>query len=126
MPSAPRLRMSEQEYLAYDAAHEGKHQYVNGEVLAMAGASPSHNLVVGNLLRVLGNRLAGTPCYALASDQRVRVAETGMYTYPDVAVVCGRAELDGARPRTLLNPTVLFEVLSESTESGDRGWKARH
>lgn len=117
--------MTEAEYLEYDATHEGKHQYVDGDMRVMEGSPFSHNVVRTNAMVALASRLRSR-CQALAPLQRVLISETGMYTYPDIAVVCGGVELGGGRPRTLLNPTVLVEVLSESTQADDRGWKARH
>lgn len=118
--------MTEAEYLAYDLAHEGRHEFVNGEVLAMAGGSEAHALATANVVRLLGNALVGKPCRAYSSDLRVRIDETSLYAYPDVTVVCGRAELAPTTPPTLLNPRVVVEVLSESTEAHDRGAKAAH
>lgn len=126
MVAASELRMSEAEYLAYDLAHEGRHELVNGEVRSTSGASESHALATANLVRVLGNALRGTPCRVYSSDLRVRVDETGLYAYPDLTIVCGRAELVPTNPPSLLNPKVLVEVLSDSTEAHDRGAKAAH
>ena len=119
-------RMTEAEYLAYDLAHEGRHEFVNGEVVAMAGGSEAHALATMNVGGTLRAALAGGPCRVYSADLRVRIRETGMYAYPDVTVVCGRAELDNGRPPSLLNPRVVVEVLSESTEAHDRGAKAAH
>ena len=118
--------MTEPEYLAYDLTHEGKHEFVSGEVLAMAGVTPDHDLVQINLVVALSNRLRGTDCRVRGSDLRVRLDETGLYSYPDLTVVCGPAEFAPTRPETLLNPRVIVEVLSESTEEYDRGAKAAH
>ena len=128
MEPAERRRYTEEEYLALEARSETKHELVNGELYAMAGASIEHNLIAGNIAGALRNALqaAGRPCLVLGSDQRLHVAETGLYTYPDVSVVCGKPELHGPAPRALLNPLVLIEVLSESTESDDRGPKFAH
>lgn len=119
-------RMTEAEYLAYDLAHEGKHEFVNGEVLAMAGATYAHNVIQANVLGILWNFLRGGPCRVHGSDMRVRLDETGLYCYPDVTVVCGEAQLATTTPETLLNPCVIIEVLSESTEDYDRGAKLAH
>lgn len=118
--------MTEPEYLAYDLAHEGKYELVNGEVLAMTGVTPEHDLVQVNLVVALSNRLRGTDCRVRGSDLRVRLDETGLYSYPDLTVVCGTAEFAQTRPETLLNPRLIVEVLSESTEEYDRGAKAAH
>ena len=118
--------ISPEEYLALERKAERKSQYLNGEILAMAGASREHNLIVGNLVREIGNQLRGGPCEVYPSDMRVRVRETGLYTYPDVSVVCGAPEIEDAHGDTLLNPTLLIEVLSSSTGNDDRGWKSEH
>lgn len=126
MRAATVARMTEAEYLAFDLAQEGKHEFVNGDVVAMSGASPDHDTVFGNLYLALGNRLRGGPCRVRGPDLRVRLDETGMYAYPDLVVVCGKPEFTDTRPETLLNPRVVVEVLSESTEDYDRGAKAAH
>ena len=119
-------RMSEAEYLAYELGHEGKHELVNGEVLAMSGVSEAHSLIQANLTIALGTRLRGGPCRVYTSDLRVLLEETGMYCYPDLSVVCGAAQFVPTRPETLLNPRLVIEVLSESSEDYDRGAKAAH
>lgn len=115
-----------QEYLAWEQDQPVRHEYLHGEVFAMAGASAEHNDIVANLLRELGNALRDKPCRPRGSDQRVKIPETGLYTYPDALVVCGQPQYEDEKRTTLLNPTVLVEVLSESTESYDRGKKFRH
>lgn len=120
---AENRRLSVEEYLAWERAQPEKHEYVDGEVFAMAGASLAHDTIVGNAIGELRTLLRGKPCVALPSDLRVRIPSTGAYTYPDVSVVCGRPELEGAARDTLLNPTVLIEVLSPTTEAYDRGKK---
>jgi Uma2 family endonuclease len=110
------------EYLAWERASPQKHELFEGEVFAMAGASEEHNLIVANILRELGNLFRKRPCKVYPSDMRVK-APTGLYTYPDVSAICGRPDFEDAELDTLLNPTVLFEVLSDSTELYDRGKK---
>jgi Uma2 family endonuclease len=119
-------RMTEAEYLAYDASHEGKHELVNGEVVAMSGVSDAHDRVQVNLLVALARRLHGGPCRVRGSDLRVRLEETGLYGYPDLTIVRGPALFADTRPPSLLNPRVVVEVLSESTEEYDRGAKVAH
>lgn len=119
-------RYTEAEYLEFDATHEGRHEYVNGEIVAMAGASFAHLRLASNAMTSLGRALAGRPCVPYAADLRVAIDETGLYAYPDITVVCGAPELAPTTPETLLNPTVLIEVLSESTASYDRGEKLEH
>ncbi|MSP61757.1 MAG: Uma2 family endonuclease [Myxococcales bacterium] len=120
-----RLLLSEEKYLAQERATELKHEFVNGEVTNMAGASPLHNLIASNITRALGNLLAGR-CVALGSDQRVHVAATGLYTYPDVTVVCGQPEIHAKDSWIITNPSLIVEVLSPSTEAHDRGAKFAH
>lgn len=118
--------MSLAEYLEMEADSKFKHEYVNGEAYAMAGADPRHVAICTSLVTALGRRLADRPCQVLAQDQRVCISETGLYTYPDIIVVCGELKLDRDRPRTLLNPQIIMEVMSESTEAYDRGAKFGH
>ncbi|MGH7460578.1 MAG: Uma2 family endonuclease [Longimicrobiales bacterium] len=113
------------EYLDAERRAETKSEYFAGQVFAMAGASMEHNLIVANLVAGLHGQLKGRPCSVLPSDMRVHVP-TGLYTYPDVTVVCGKPQLEDEHLDTLLNPTVLIEVLSDSTERYDRGRKAEH
>jgi len=111
------------EYLAFERAATTKHEYRGGEVVAMASASREHNLIVANLVAELRAALRGRPCETYPSDMRLRVTETGLYTYPDVVVVCGEPQFEDAEVDTLLNPTLIVEVLSPSTEAYDRGDK---
>ncbi|MBI3966889.1 MAG: Uma2 family endonuclease [Chloroflexi bacterium] len=110
------------EYLDLEEASEVKHEYYDGQIWAMTGASINHNRIVGNLVTTLNNALQGSACEVFPSDMRVQTP-SGLYTYPDVSVVCGGAVLGEARLDTLTNPTVLFEVLSDSTARNDRGRK---
>jgi Uma2 family endonuclease len=102
-----------------------KHEYVAGAIFAMAGAKPGHNLVASNALIALGLLQRGRACRAFNSDQRIYVAETGLYTYADGGLACGRWQIhaDGMRP---LNSTLIVEVLSASTRDDDRGAKLEH
>jgi Uma2 family endonuclease len=126
MSALARTQMTPEEYLAWDASHEGKHEYVNGEMWAMAWAQTAHNIVTANLIGVLYGRLRASPCYPLASDMRVLIDETGLYCYPDVTVVCGPPETLPTQPPTLTNPSVVVEVLSESTAAFDKDVKFAH
>jgi Uma2 family endonuclease len=126
MSTAEKRWYSAKEYLAMERASEIKHQYYQGEIFAMTGASFSHNTIVSNLLRNLGNHFEDGPCRALASDQRVKVEATGLYTYPDLTVLCGEPQFEDKVFDTLLNPKVIVEVLSDSTEAYDRGRKFSH
>ena len=117
---------TEAEYLALEAAGDTKHEFVNGTIVSMAGARPVHNALAANLTMVVGALLRGGRCIALTSDQRVHVPATGMYAYPDLTVACGEREYRGDNPPSLINPTILFEVTSKSTEDYDRGTKFLH
>jgi Uma2 family endonuclease len=119
-------RMTEVEYLEYDRAHDGKYEYVNGEVVAMAGVSDAHDRIQVNATVGLANRLRGGPCRVRGADLRVRLDETGLYCYPDLTIVCGEPVFAETRPVTLLNPRVIIEVLSDTTEEYDRGAKVAH
>jgi Uma2 family endonuclease len=124
MQSKPRITPAE--YLALERAAETKSEYFNGEMFAMAGASYAHNLITGNVITALHAQLRGRDCTVSASDLRVKVPATGLYTYPDVVVVCDTPRLEDEHMDTLLNPKVIIEVLSESTADYDRGRKFEH
>ena len=115
--------LTPEEYLAIERKSEIKHEYFAGEMFAMVGASKHHNLITANIIRVLGNQLLDRPCNVYPSDMRVKVSATGKYTYPDVVVACEEEKFDDAENDTLLNPVIVIEVLSESTEAYDRGKK---
>jgi len=119
-------RLTPEEYLALERTAEYKSEYLAGEIFAMAGASERHVSIVANLMYILVGQLKGRPCKAYANDLRLKVSPTGLYTYPDIIVVCGAALFADEQKDTLLNPTVLLEVLSESTEAYDRGKKFDH
>lgn len=114
------------EYLAWERAAPEKHELHDGEIFAMTGASFAHNKIVGNVVRELGNALRDRPCDVTPSDLRVKIPAAGLYTYPDALVVCGEPQFEDAARDTLLNPTVIVEVLSDSTEAYDRGKKFRY
>jgi Uma2 family endonuclease len=111
-----------EEYLALERKAEFKHEYVSGEIVAMAGATREHNLITGNIARRLGNQLEGSPCETYSNDMRVRTTPSD-YVYPDVVVVYDEPQFEDNEFDTLLNPTVVIEVLSKSTEARDRGEK---
>jgi Uma2 family endonuclease len=116
--------MTRAEFLAFERAADEKHEYIGGEVFAMAGPSLRHNRIVGNLIITLGQALRGGRCQVFPSDLRLWVPALESYTYPDVSVVCGDVLLEEGTTDVVTNPTVLIEVLSESTERHDRGDKA--
>jgi len=126
MSMQPKPRITPEEYLALERAAETKSEYFNGEMFAMAGARYAHNLIIGNVIATLHAQLRRRDCTVSASDLRVKVSPTGLYTYPDVVVVCGKPQLEDEHLDTLLNPKVIIEVLSESTADYDRGRKFEH
>jgi Uma2 family endonuclease len=126
MSTAARRSITAEEYLAAERQATERHEYVNGAVFAMVGASRAHNLVAGNVFAELRAQLRGRPCETYTTDMRVKVARTGLYTYPDVVVVCGQPELEDDHVDTLLNPTLIVEALSPPTERYDRGDKFAH
>jgi Uma2 family endonuclease len=119
--SIPKL--TESEYLALERAAEFKSEFCEGEMFAMAGGTPMHSLIGANLAREFGNLLKGRPCVPYNSELRLKVEATGLLTYPDLTVVCGALEFAEGTDDTVVNPAVLVEVLSDSTEAYDRGKK---
>ncbi len=115
--------ISPAEYLLAERASEEKHEYYDGQVLAMGGASMKHNDITSNLITNIGNHLKGKDCKILAADMRVSTATKDAYMYPDVLIVCGERQLEDNKFDTLLNPTVIFEILSPSTKGIDKGRK---
>lgn len=111
-----------EDYFAVEESSTTKHEYFGGEIFAMAGASVRHNRIAGNVYAALRAGLRGSSCEAFGSDLRVRTPG-GLYTYPDVLVVCGGIQLSGERLETVTNPTLIVEVLSASTKDYDRGQK---
>jgi Uma2 family endonuclease len=126
MSSLPATYLSPAEYLEIERRAECKSEYYRGEMFAMAGASLRHALIVSNLVRELSLRLKGRPCGAFSTDLRLQVSPTGLYTYPDLMVICGDAQYADNRKDTVQNPVVIIEVLSDSTRDYDRGRKFQH
>lgn len=128
MGQALAIKYTPEQYFRLERAASHKSEYINGEIVAMAGGTSRHSLIITNLLGELRNKLKGRPCAPYNGDQRLRVKETGLRTYPDAAVYCGKMEYDPEdnQSETATNPTVVFEVLSDSTEAYDRGAKAAH
>jgi Uma2 family endonuclease len=130
---APKLqpRYTVDEYLAMERAAEERHIFLDGEIIAMAGESLSHGRISVNVVISLGNQLKGTPCEALSKDTKVRSgpipmlgrSKKGLFSYPDIVVVCGDIEFHDTHQDVILNPKVIIEILSESTEAFDRGEK---
>jgi len=119
----PKTFLTPEQYLEIERRAEYKSEYYKGEMFAMAGAKQAHNLLVGNLVAGLHRQLRSRPCQVYPSDMRVRVTATGLYTYPDVIAVCVEPRFLDDQKDTLLNPGLLIEVLSPSTEAYDRGRK---
>ena len=122
MSSLPQKRWTPEEYLAFERKSDEKHEFIDGRIYLMTGASREHNLIVFNLALFLGNQLRDRACEAYANDMRVRVKGQD-YTYPDVVIVCDPPEFEDDHVDTLRNPTLIIEVLSPSTEQYDRGKK---
>jgi len=114
------------EYLALEEHANVRHEFFDGEIYAMAGGTPEHAAICVNVSTALTVQLRGRGCRVHSSDLRIRVLETGLATYPDVTVVCARAELDPENRNTITNPVVLVEVLSPGTAAYDRGEKLAH
>src|SRR5579872_5325028 len=115
-----------EEYLALERAADFKSKYLAGRIYAMAGASANHNRISINAASAINAQSFGKPCEAYALDMRVRIPMTGLYTYPDVTAVCGEQRFEDPEQDTLINPMVIIEVLSRSTEAYDRGDKFTH
>jgi len=126
MSSANPSVLTEREYLDFERKSEIRHEYIAGQIFAMSGASMRHNRIAGNVFREISTRFRDKPCSVFMSDMRVKVSATGMYTYPDVVALCDEPRVEDTHLDTLLNPSVIIEVLSESTEKYDRGEKFAH
>lgn len=119
-------RFTEQQYLELERKAEYKREYYNGKIYAIAGASRRHNQITFNIAGELRNQLRGRPCFAFVNDMRIKVRETGLYAYPDVVASSGEPRFEDTYADTLLNPEIIIEVLSDSTEAFDRGEKFAH
>ncbi len=124
MSAQPQPRLTPEQYLEAERAAEFRHEYYNGQIYAMSGGSYQHAQIIAGLIRELGNALKKRPCSVASNDLRLRVSPDGLYTYPDAVVICGEPKFVDDRQDTLLNPTLIVEVLSSSTEAYDRGPKA--
>jgi len=124
--AAVNTRYTPEQYLALERKADFKSEYYHGFIYAMSGASREHNLIAGNLFGELREQLKSRPCEPYMNDMRVWASATGMYTYPDVVVVCGEPRFQDGVFDSLLNPTAIVEVLSPSTEAHDRGDKFAH
>ncbi|MEO7331474.1 MAG: Uma2 family endonuclease [Minicystis sp.] len=124
--TAELAQRSEQEYLAFERAADERHEYADGEIFAMSGVTWEHSLIAGNIQRELGTLLLERSCSAHGSDLRIHIPATRRYTYSDGLVVCGEPVFTDETRDTLVNPVVIVEVLSDSTERYDRGDKFEH
>ncbi len=118
--------MTTEQYFTFEETSEGKHEYHRGAIYAMTGGTARHNLIVANLIALFHGQLRGTACRVFPSDLRLKIEQTGLYTYPDVSIICGPIFFGDNRQDTVTNPVVLVEVLSPSTENYDRGKKFEH
>ena len=123
MSAIPKSTISEAEYLELERQAPNKSEYFKGELFAMAGATKEHNKIVASIIGAISQHLKGGRCSYFPSDLRVYNSYNGFFTYPDVIIVCGEEQYLDDKFDTLLNPTVIFEVLSTSTENYDRGTK---
>jgi Uma2 family endonuclease len=123
MSTLSKPYLTPEQYLEIERKAEFKSEYYQGEMFAMSGARRAHNLITTNAVRELSQQLLGGPCEVYPGEMRVKVSSTGLYTYPDVVVVCGEPQFLDDTFDTLLNPRVLIEILSESTEAYDRDKK---
>jgi len=126
MSAIPKTKFTAKDYLEFERNSETKHEFFNGEIFAMSGAKRNHNKITTNLSGLVWQHLKGKICENYSNDMRVFVPATGLYTYPDLVVVCGEPQFQDEVFDTLLNPVLLIEVLSETTESYDRGKKFQH
>ncbi len=117
----PEQLYSVEEYLRIERNGSAKHEYRHGEIYALAGSSAAHNIIQVNLLTSLGPQMRKRPCTVFPSDMRLCIPRSQIYVYPDVSVVCGKTEFEDTEMDIVLNPTVMIEILSQSTERYDRG-----
>ncbi len=126
MSALPKSELSPTQYVAIENEAAFRSEYFDGEMFAMAGASEKHNDVLMNLSGELYNRLKGGRCRVRVTDQRCKVERTGLYTYPDIVIICGKSIPASDDPLSIINPTAIIEILSPSTKDYDRGAKFRN
>ena len=126
MSSAPVGRTTAAAYLAFEREAEARHEFVDGQIVAMSGGTERHAIICDNLISIAKAKLRGSTCQPYSASMRVKIEATSNYTYPDLSVVCGDRQFEDARRDTLLNPRLIVEVLSPSTELHDRVWKFRN
>lgn len=120
------IKLTPEQYLLWERQSETKSEYFDGEIFAMTGASREHNQMAANLVRVLGNQLLEKPCNVYSSDMKVKIEKVTKYTYPDIVIACQPERFEDEKRDVLLNPVVIMEILSDSTEAYDRGRKFLH
>jgi Uma2 family endonuclease len=120
------LNLTADQYLAQERSAEFKSEFINGEIFAMAGASREHNQISSNIVASLSVQLQDKPCSAYSSDMKVKIDRANKYTYPDIVTACDPQRFEDEHSDVLLNPTVIMEILSDSTEAYDRGLKFFH
>lgn len=125
-PSQRHHRYSFADYLAYEEGANVKHEFLDGEIYAMAGGTPEHAALAAAVTTIVGAQLGDGPCRVFSSDLKIRVLETGLVSYPDVTVICGPIEHDPESRVVAVNPTLIVEVLSDGTQEWDRGKKLDH
>lgn len=123
MTAAEQPYWTPKDYLAFERTSDQKHEYLDGEIFAMAGASARHNIILANTIANLHAQLRKRDCTVYPSDLRVSIPKSNTYTYPDITIVCGTPQFEDDERDILLNPTVIVEILSDSTERYDRGGK---
>jgi Uma2 family endonuclease len=126
MSSIPQRRYTAEEYLSLERTAEVRHELADGQIVAMAGGTRRHALICDSLIERLRSKSRGGSCQPYSSSLRIKIEATGNYTYPDLSVVCGQQRFEDGREDTLLNPRLIIEVLSPSTERHDRGWKFKN
>ena len=123
MTAQQKSPYSMEQYLQLERSSEDKHEYYDGDMFVLAGTSERHNRIAVNILANLHGQLRRQPCRVYSSDMRIKIPQVRAYTYPDISLVCGKPLFDDEEKDTLLNPIVIFEILSPSTERYDRGKK---
>jgi Uma2 family endonuclease len=115
--------LTEQEYLQFEKESEQKHEFFRGEIFALAGAGNRHNIIFKNVYLELGTALKGKPCQPYGSDLRIKIPENTLYTYPDISVICQELSTSSDESDSVIEPSIIIEILSESTQNYDRGAK---
>lgn len=120
-----KLKVTIEEYLAWEKAGEDKHEFYRGEIFSMAGAGKRHNRIATNLMRDIATALRGHPCQPYGSDMRIHIPENTLFTYPDISILCGDPVASDEDENSFIHPVAIIEILSSSTRSYDRGEKFR-